>query len=589
MIMSAAQSDRFFLLFDSPIDFANARLGIGAQVIDRDGFCNSAAQAEVADELWMHPEVIDEFVAIKPEGLPPALLDEAASWEGALSEHFSYMARADGQVELLYEGFIFEPCGITREVSSMLSADCGILECTLLPFEDVVTYAAAVREYPTAISNNIRACYNKWFAEARAAGNVIRTSSQFITRVPTLKAQVIAREAKQLIEDTEYDLNPPTEFPGVHRGVLADVSPEEREALIARETERFMLDEEHSESRIALTLKDRCTKGPVRTALADLAATEKNAVLEQFIRSLGATRSSGLKEKELVESAVNLVSQPSARLEPLLITLTAHEFEVLKGLFDRGGRMTVRLSDVDSLADFPLPLPLLCYLFREGGQITCVIPDEANAALERLDWEAMADHFQSLQLVRKTLELLVGARGVLSMADAFAEFDRLHSGKLDFELFQGMAVQSVLAEELDYELFVNRENRELYAVHWMLLDAMEGERSRFTRGEGVSAGDMGLLGDLLQAREGKDPWPLPDELVQSGDLFKWVLALPSAQSFCQFLNENVPDGENDYFFAERIMEDIVEYGSGGIAPATLVQHLADQGLASWTSFPNACP
>ena len=70
----------------------------------------------------------------------------------------------------------------------------------------------------------MRQSYDEWFSEACAAGRIVWTAEGFTRVAPALKEQAIAREAQHLIEDAECDFNPSTEFPGVHRDVLAELS-----------------------------------------------------------------------------------------------------------------------------------------------------------------------------------------------------------------------------------------------------------------------------------------------------------------------------------------------------------------------------
>ena len=90
-----------------------------------------------------------------------------------------------------------------------------------------------------------------------------------LRRARALKERAIAREAQHLIEDAECDLNPSMESPGVHREVLVDLSPEERDEAIDRETSKAMGsgDEDHP-SRIGAILRKRCVKGSVCTDFA---------------------------------------------------------------------------------------------------------------------------------------------------------------------------------------------------------------------------------------------------------------------------------------------------------------------------------
>ena len=261
MVLNPAQGIRFFQLLDSVVDFANARLGLNLRVGRDRAQRDPEKQSEVMRALCAHPEVLQEYVALNPSGFSASLLKEAASWREALDDRFPYYVCPNGDVELLFEDHIIELTGLSREVDSMLKSDIGFVEVCLLPFAGRIVYASAMAEYDMAIGAGLAKQFDAWFADARESGSIIRTADEYLTAVPLLKAQRDKREAQQLIEDTEYDLNPPTEFPGVHRSPLADMPFEERDARIEEEAWRILENFEGGALTIEKTLRKHCVKG----------------------------------------------------------------------------------------------------------------------------------------------------------------------------------------------------------------------------------------------------------------------------------------------------------------------------------------
>lgn len=581
MILSRAQCDRFLASIDELFLFANDRLDLHVRLFDEANRSIPEAQMEIGIELWRRPDVIDAFVAENPASLPPRALERIAAWKDALPGPFAFMKRPDGSLELLYENHIIELTGLSREVGSLVRGDCGMLETALLPFEGAVVFPCYISEYPIEMGSGLREQYEKWFAEARDGGAVIRTSDQFLQIVPQLREQAVAREAQQLIEDTEYDLNPPTEFPGVHRGRLADLSPEERDAASSAEAHRVFLEADGGQlPSIRDRLRSWCAKGPASTKFAALASMEKNAVLEHNLRTMGARRSSGLNKKQLVAALDERIADDPESVCRLLRSLDPREYDSLKGLFDQGGRREVVLDEVKSLADFPKPLPLLCYLFEQDGRVSAIIPDEVFRAMGACDLSGVDDYHRDTTRALTVADLLVSTRGMVTFDEAFEEYARLFPESADSGLFAESLLYYALHEEGAFVLLCDKDVTQNYLLHWELLDELErcgGEV--LDTGTGVYIGELGILENLLAAREGVEPWRLPDNMVRSRDFFVWARKLPSARTFEQFLNEHVPDDQNDYFFAERVMEEIVMHGTGGVDPGMFVQFLSDQGLA----------
>lgn len=578
MVLNPAQGIRFFQLLDSVVDFANARLGLNLHVGHDRAQRDPEKQSEVMRALCAHPEVLQEYIALNPSGFSASLLKEAASWREALDDRFPYYVCPNGDVELLFEDHVIELTGLSREVDSMLKSDIGFVEVCLLPFAGRIVYASAMAEYDMAIGAGLAKQFDAWFADARENGNVIRTSDEYLTAIPLLRAQRDKREAQQLIEDTEYDLNPPTEFPGVHRSPLADMPIDERDARIEEEVWRILDNFEGGALTIEKTLRKHCAKGERRTDLASLAATEKNAVLEKFLSDIGASRSSGLNKKKLVAGIAEQLAKAPEGISRVFTSMEPVAFVRLKRLFDAGGVLVARIADIDSLKEFPLPVPLLCYLFDEGDNVACVIPDEVFAAMKTLDWSELTRYFDKVTRARQVADLLVATRGMLTFDEAFAEYNRIYPDGFSKNALTGALSLYIKQFEPGFEVLYDNEHEEWYFVDARLLDKLDESGEPVVGFDGLNIGKLGFLEDLLAARAGKDPWKLPADMIEAGDYLDWASALPSARAFSQFLNENVPDGENDYTFADGLMEEVLTNASAGVDGTALIQYLADRGL-----------
>ena len=578
MVLSPAQGMRFFRLFDSVVEFANARLGLGCDLGANRGVRDAAEQLEVVNAICANPEVLQEYAVVNPSRLSAADLKTALTWQEPLPERFPYCVRPNGDVELLFEEHIIQLVGLSREVSGMLKSDIGFVDMTLLPFDDAIVYASSLSEFDVAIGAGLASMFDEWFDEARSEGRFIRTAEEYLAVVPQLKARRDEREARELIEDAEYDLNPPTEFPGVHRGALADLSHEERDRRVEAEVRRSMLEDGDLPS-IEERLRSQCVKSARCDDFFVLAVTEKNALLESFLRALGARRSSGMNKKQLVAAIAELLERDASGLIDVFEDLEPNEFARLKRVYDAGGVLTAEFSEIDSLKEFPMRQELMCYLFDEGGSVACVIPDAILDAMRRIDLSGVAERFQNVERARNVADKLVETRGMLTFDEAFDEFRRMYPASFDAKDFVSAITKYCVRDMQGFELFVDKETHEIYLVHWRLISELQDADESLQSFSGMNSGNLGFLKDLLAVRAGKQPWQLPESLVAAESYFDWALGLPSARTFAQFLNENVPDGENDLFFADGVMEVIIDEGSAGAEPTALVQYLADRGLA----------
>ncbi len=581
MILTEAKARRFFTIYDPLILFTDRFLNLGELEFEADGFPTDASQSEVACELWRNPQpVIDEFVRSNLARLSPRDLAIAASWKDALFGHMPYATQPDGSVDFIYEGRIFRPKGLTREIAGMLTDKCGTVELALLPFEDDLIYAGQISEISVSMGPGMRAAHEGWFAEARENGDVITTGPEFLAVAPGLKKAALDRETRKFIEDTEYDMNPPTSWPGFHRGVLADVPHEEREALIMEEARRQFGRASGKEAEVFMkgTLQSYCQKGEATCDFAVLASLEKNADLEWYAKELGAKRSSGLTKKKLVETCAGLLAEPEVDLEPIMCDLAPGQFPFIKRLVEAGGRIEVPYEGLGSLEGLAEPLPLLAYWFDEGDHATCVMPDLVRDRLADLDLESTSRRYKAISDLWHVIDLLIETRGIVAIDEAGMEFNRLYPGTLGPRELVEAILNYAVGDYGNCEAYRDKNGTRSYLVESSLLDQVQASGIKIMMKSGICFGEMGPLQNLLDMREGKEPWPLPAELVASPCLADWAQDLPSGRTFLQFVNENIPDGKNDLLFADNVFEKVVLMFSSGVKPAAVVQWVSDQGL-----------
>jgi hypothetical protein len=582
MKLSPASVDRFYSIFDPLMIYANEALGLNECIFRANGDMNCDVRSNVSFEVWRDTSIIEEFADVNPVGLPKRDLDVLHSWCSVLFDHMPYRVRPDGAAEFLYEGHLFVPCGLTCEISQMLKSDMGMAELALLPFDGLVVFGTAISEFPISMGAGMRAIVEKDFSEARAKGNVVSSAASFAVTVPLLRERRIRTEAEELIEDTEYDLNPPTSFPGVHRGPLADIDPSKHEELIEAEIARSLEDDlsDTSISVAAENLRNRCSKKPEASDFATLASMEKNSALENVLRGLGAPRSSGMNKAQLVDGIAKMLDDPQANVDWLLRDLPSGDFPFLKRLVEEG-RIELKYDEVKSLAGIMRQEPLLAYWFDLGECAVCIMPDKVREVLRHYDIDAKLSRQRKFDDLVNVAELLTQTRGIVLFEDAVFEYNRLYpENGIDHADQVETLFERVRNNFLSCETFVSLEgNHDAYLVDSTLLDQREKVDGKLRARDGVCAGKLGMLEDLLDAQRKTEPWPLPDALVQAKELDRWALTLPSARAFVQFLNENIPDGEDDYLFADDAFFEIVTYAPMGIEPTFLVQMLADRGLA----------
>ncbi len=581
MILTDALCRRFFKIYDPLILFADKHLGLNELEFAPDGLPTEDSQYEVSCELWSNaPQVIDAFVRQNPAHLSTRDLRVAISWKDALFADMAYEVQPDGTVEFMYEDLILRPKGLTREIGGMLNAERGMAKLAIIPLEGELTYAGQVGEVNISMGPGMRASYIQFFKETREKGGRVETAADFLALVPEAKKAALDRKTQRFIEDTEYDMNPPTSWPGFHRGVLADVPQDQRGALIMEENRRLFAEAAGVEvadyARARLT-RD-CRKGPATSDFATLAMLEKKDVLLDIAKRLGVKRTSGLNKAKLAEACVERLTEPEADLDAFLYNVVPSEFPLVRRLVEAGGRIEAPFEGLDSLDGFMMPIPLLVYWFDEGDRATCVMPDAVRDAFMAHDLEGMSAHYDALAKLEHVVDLLTETRGMLAVVEAAVEFARLYPGALE----SAELIRSIIAYAADEfspcEAYREGEDGTLYLVDSPMLDQVQKSGVKMMMQGSICFGELGPLQNLLDKRVGKEPWPLPQELVEASSVVDWAESLPTGRTLLQFLNENIPDGKNDLLFADKVFEGVVVATCNGVQPAKIIEWVAEQGV-----------
>ena len=87
-----------------------------------------------------------------------------------------------------------------------------------------------------------------------------------------------------------------------------------------------------------------------------------------------------------------------------------------------------------------------------------------------------------------------------------------------------------------------------------------------------------MLQNLLKARQSKPVRHLEPEMAACNTLYDWELTLPEVQKLIGFLDANVPDDADDYFYADRVYDALEEMSRGGYPPNAVLQYVSDEEI-----------
>lgn len=558
MILPITQSARFFDLFHSLTVYAHRRLQL---MSDREFFSDDLAspidedaQRETMLEFWKHPELLDDFVRENPFNLPQRDLDVAVTWKGCEMATYTVDIATAGAGEELYfcaENYAIVVCGLSKPIESMLTTIPTVVQTVLLPFEDKVTYGMFIMEMPVQMGDNMRTILREELQANIAEGRVIRTGTQFLEKMPAIRARTEQRQLEQFRRDMEMEERAQGPLPGQHRGVLVGLDEEERHRRIMDHM-RESLPEIGGGKGPTKTLDSRCLPGDPVYTLDELLKRENERNLEsKEITPEQATANAADDDffRELADPKV---------LQGDLTSFDEHELGRLRNLAEHDGRRHVSAKDPAALKDVPRYLRGLCYYFHDGDDYLVVMPDEVVAAAKQVDWDKPISYARKRKELLHFMELIAELRGILTIDEAFEAYRAAYPKGFE-SVDEVLEILYVALDSLEFGGSMLETPDELYLMHFELFfDYLHSHGMSPRDADSYYEGELDGLPEATRMHQrGKEPRALTPEMLASDSVFIWATEQPPARAMRNYLDEHVPDDADDYFFAEKVVEDLL--------------------------------
>lgn len=198
MILPVRQAMRFFRLFDLITTYAHRQLYV---VSDAEFFSGEPprgigeqAQLQTIEELWEHPQLLNDYVQQNPDRLGTQDLRIIESWQSCYTATFSVHQLPDGSpndLVFVSQGYAFCVCGMAKELRSMLTEVPTVVHATLLPFEDRIVYAMSLAQTPVAFGEAMLGQMQAEVEQIVANNRIARTGEEFMRMAS--KAQKTSR------------------------------------------------------------------------------------------------------------------------------------------------------------------------------------------------------------------------------------------------------------------------------------------------------------------------------------------------------------------------------------------------------------
>lgn len=556
--------------------------------------------------VWDVPSLIDEFVKENPDGLDRADLDEALRWKDRLTGPQLLLGYDDqGRALFPIGDDIVAVCGIeapcAREFSQPAPAPIDI---TLLPFEDLITYDSLLGGFNISFGPGMQKMVDNEL-EAMPFKRVVADAVSFIELARTENKRLRAEDLKSFEERVEHDRienGGAEELPaGVHRGVLAGLSEEDRKHAV--ESSQDALTETGFAEGIRTSGIDHAlhlaklaqTHAPV-LSLEETLNTDTKDVLQQDARRLGIKYAGKMRKGELAHQLAQRMVETDDELRDFLIDCWDEEFATLHGLLDMPeGMLAFPESAACEHMDI-MPFPPYTRLYHHDKTFTALIPREFLAQLKSMDLGTITAERKRRWKIVHLLEVLTDMCGVVSLDVVATRCQELYGFVPSKEEILRDARREIEGGEIvaQFGLWARREGHEdeLYVVHELLSNEYVmavtkrrvEERAReaaelFSTGNASwedveKALDTNMLErdmrrdfsdrdayvlDLLNEHEAKHelgPCPL-DPMLAEVDALEWQEQIPEARNLRSWLNAHVPDGENDYVYADDVIDQLL--------------------------------
>ena len=578
MHLSPASCKRFYRLIDALSLYAKERLSIpdfpGDSYSPDFPLFSNQFRREVDKVLWQCPDVIDDFVRENPYGLDGSLLAEALSWKVARPRFYVLWKHEGGRSVFMGAEGTFSVMGLAQDIYEIIPNTPKLVEATLLPFEGSVVYGVVIMEYPSEMLSGALKVQQDIFEAEKTKG--ISCSARDLIR---LSREFNERKAEEELDDFWEDISRQNDVAngretlpeGMHRGILAGLSEEERERRVLErvgevdtfDARAFMLD----------ALKERAFRAKPVSALSDQLMLETKKRLLDFAPVVNLRRFSKLRKQELADLISAVVADSGIpRMMDNLVFCSESHFKSVRMAFESADDITFSAEEAADKAQGMFPFTPFVALFLHGGTFTLSMSPEVRSALKEIDWGQAAALRKRKYDIIHCAQVCTEVYGLIAIDDFAEQVEKWYGHRLDYREMLSELTMTLLWGEEDYTFWSPGDVMYLASIE--LSDAG-------TLFDPDVEEDMEYLEDYrkhLLDRHARIPRRKLDPALSEMELIDWEMKLPSTLRLRNYLDAHVPDGEDDCFFAESVIEDLIMYSVGPVDPSFTAEYLAERGL-----------
>ena len=601
MVLNDEQNELFFDTMDSLLYYVNDRFRVvEGFTLDYSSPIDDVKSSLVAHELWENVEIIDDFVRDNPQRLSPRCLDLARSWKNALPGFYTLVRYQSGRALLMGEAGVFSVCGVTYELEHEIGKAPAYVETVLLPFEDTVVYDGFLQAYDTDHSAAELQRIQDEFENCCAKG-IALTGEDFTKRAEAFLAEKRDRELDALLDDVARESASDEVLPhGFHRGPLAGLSPGEREAAVQERMVQIA-------SALAPSKKDfdrRTRKHEPESSLAGCLMLMTKIELESIAQVLGMGGLSKLRKSEMIEELAAELPAALPMLEARLLFVSDKDYRLARKVAG-GQRVTFGPEEIKAHA-FEWPMEPYTFMFRGSEGYTVLVPDELLPSFAAVDFDELDRMRRQTMQALSVVDACTTMCGVASLDDVYDQYRALVADVIERADFDALVESEAMTGQAGFDFWTYLPSD--YVVHYTLgADYLAQEYTRSQRSEigelfrNVETGEISRAPferfidraradlaselewleqykrDLVESQKSLPMKPLSRTLLEN-DLIGELLDDPNCVRLRAYFDAHVPDGEDDYAFADRMVEEIAMSSIESGSLQEIFAYLMDRGF-----------
>lgn len=561
--------------FDSLVRYVNRR----AHVVRTDQPTNpkdtSACHDLIGRYIWTHRELISDFVAQNPDGLATPLLNIATALSDSLYGTL-YLERLDeGIATILHETGVYR--AFVPQDASLPCAPGHTFELrgALAPFHSTIVVIAPL----TVMGEVSDATLGKLRAHLADQGLINPTSD---AQVLTSRTRAwMARERLRRHEDEPCPIDQLGK--GFHRGILTGLSLEQRKrSQVAFDCQKDISARYEAILNTICFDVDTC---PVTLEEA-LLLLDTDWIGDIALELADQPLPPSLPRKGLVRWIRTYLAHHPAVVDSALLWALDEQFELV------GRLMHTNPLKLDThspgIIDRLYPMIPYVFLLREDGITYAWMPPEVRELITKESYASAKMMRKRLAEAQAAARMLATMCGIVSMSQAYERYRRVVDNPLDrshfeqaldeleycesrddYALWRHMSTDYVISVEIADASAEARVVRECYASH-ILSENAQGtpddpvcvalsveDEGDFARRIAQKERELEQIRvSLLSLDRTFPPHDLTPAMLQSNPV-STLMELGALQALRSFVDAHIPDGEDDYTFADTFCRSVI--------------------------------